>query len=574
VPPENRPGEDRARPVLPQLQLDDLLAELQSRLATVLTTRDRVRALLEAIVSIGSDLDLETMLRSIIEAATKLVDARYGALGVIGEDDRLTQFITAGVTQEQIDALEHWPHGLGILGLLIKDPQPIRLADLSAHPESYGFPANHPPMRRFLGVPIRVREEVFGNLYLTEKAGGEEFDDDDQNVVSALATAAGVAIENARLYQDARRRERWLQATAEISTALLSGTAPGQVLDLVVRRAREMCDADLATVALADDASEELDVRVADGRYAEELQHVRVPFDEALAGEVYRTGASRALVDAEEEARKSGIASRAPLGPTLMVPLGVGASARGVLTVANVSGHAAFGEHVQRLLETFAVQAAVALELAERRRDAERLVVLEDRDRIAKDLHDTVIQRLFAIAMTLMSAMKITQKRDVAVRVQRAVDDLDDTIRQVRSTVFALQATGEDEPTLRSRLFGVIDGAAESLGFAPAMRLDGLLDTVVDEATGEHLIAVLREALSNAARHAHATRVDVSVVAGADLLLRVADDGVGIPETGRRSGLANMASRAKSLGGEFDVRPGETGGTVLEWRVPLRSDGR
>jgi signal transduction histidine kinase len=574
VPPENRPGEDRARPVLPQLQLDDLLAELQSRLATVLTTRDRVRALLEAIVSIGSDLDLETMLRSIIEAATKLVDARYGALGVIGEDDRLTQFITAGVDQEQIDAMEHWPHGLGILGLLIKYPQPIRLADLSAHPESYGFPANHPPMRRFLGVPIRVREEVFGNLYLTEKAGGEEFDDDDQNVVSALATAAGVAIENARLYQDARRRERWLQATAEISTALLSGTAPGQVLDLVVRRAREMCDADLATVALADDASEELDVRVADGRYAEELQHVRVPFDEALAGEVYRTGASRALVDAEEEARKSGIASRAPLGPTLMVPLGVGASARGVLTVANVSGHAAFGEHVQRLLETFAVQAAVALELAERRRDAERLVVLEDRDRIAKDLHDTVIQRLFAIAMTLMSAMKITQKRDVAVRVQRAVDDLDDTIRQVRSTVFALQATGEDEPTLRSRLFGVIDGAAESLGFAPAMRLDGLLDTVVDEATGEHLIAVLREALSNAARHAHATRVDVSVVAGADLLLRVADDGVGIPETGRRSGLANMASRAKGLGGEFDVRPGETGGTVLEWRVPLRSDGR
>jgi signal transduction histidine kinase len=574
VPPENRPGEDRARPVLPQLQLDDLLAELQSRLATVLTTRDRVHALLEAIVSIGSDLDLETMLRSIIEAATKLVDARYGALGVIGEDDRLAQFITAGVTQEQIDALEHWPHGLGILGLLIKDPRPIRLADLSAHPESYGFPANHPPMRRFLGVPIRVREEVFGNLYLTEKAGGEEFDDDDQNVVSALATAAGVAIENARLYQDARRRERWLQATAEISTALLSGTAPGEVLDLVVRRAREMCDADLATVALADDASEELDVRVADGRYAEELQHVRVPFDEALAGQVYRTGASRALVDAEDEARKSGIPSRVPLGPTLMVPLGVGASARGVLTVANVSGHAAFGEHVQRLLETFAAQAAVALELAERRRDAERLVVLEDRDRIAKDLHDTVIQRLFAIAMTLMSAMKITQKRDVAVRVQRAVDDLDDTIRQVRSTVFALQATGEDEPTLRSRLFGVIDGATESLGFAPAMRLDGLLDTVVDEATGENLIAVLREALSNAARHAHATRVDVSVVAGVDLLLRVADDGVGISETGRRSGLANMASRAKTLGGEFDVRPGETGGTVIEWRVPLRSDGK
>ncbi len=570
---QDRPGEDRARPVLPQLRLDDLLTELQSRLATVLTTRDRVHGLLEAIVSIGGDLDLATVLRSIVEAARTLVDAEYGALGVIGADERLSQFVTAGVTQDQIDALEHWPHGLGILGLLIKDPQPIRLADLSAHPESYGFPANHPPMRRFLGVPIRVRDEVFGNLYLTEKAGGEEFDDDDENVVIALATAAGVAIENARLYQDARRRERWLQAHAEVSTALLSGTASEEVLDLVVRRAREMCEADLATVALADDASEEFDVRVADGLYAETLDGVRVPFDDALAGEVYRTGASLMLPDADEKTRESGIPARVLVGPMLIVPLGAGTAARGVLMVANVPGHAAFGEPVRRLLETFAAQAAIALELAERRHDAERVVVLEDRDRIAKDLHDTVIQRLFAVAMTLMSAIKITQKRDVAVRVQRAVDDLDDTIRQIRSTVFALQTTSEDEPTLRSRLFGVIDGAAESLGFAPAMRLDGLLDTVVDDATGEHLIAVLREALSNAARHAHASRVDVSVVAGPELVLRVTDDGVGIADTGRRSGLANMAARATSLGGEFDARAGETGGTVLEWRVPLRSDG-
>ena len=572
MPPENPPGEDRARLVLPQLQLDDLLAELQSRLAKVLSTRDRVHALLEAIVSIGGDLDLETVLRSIIEAATTLVDARYGALGVVGDDDRLTQFITAGVTQEQIDALEHWPHGLGILGLLIKDPRPLRLPDLSAHPESYGFPANHPPMRTFLGVPIRVREEVFGNLYLTEKAGGEEFDDDDQNVVTALATAAGVAIENARLYQDARRRERWLQASAEVSTALLSGTDPAEVLDLVVRRAREICEADLATVALANDATGELEVRAADGLQSEALRRVRVPLDESLGGEVYRTGSSLALLDADDGTRRVGLPPGVPLGPVLVVPLGVGTAARGVLTVGNLRGHAVFGEPVRRLLETFAAQAAIALELAERRRDAERLVVLEDRDRIAKDLHDTVIQRLFAIAMTLMSAIKITQKRDVAVRVQRAVDDLDDTIRQVRSTVFALQATGDDEPTLRRRLFGVVDDAAESLGFAPSVRLDGLLDTLVDEGTGEHLIAVLREALSTAARHARAAHVDVSVVVGADLLLCVADDGVGIPATGRRSGLANMASRAESLGGEFEVRPGETGGTILEWRVPLRPD--
>jgi signal transduction histidine kinase len=551
--------------VLPQLRLDDLLTELQSRIATVLTTRDRVNGLLEAIVSIGGDLDLETVLRSIVEAATTLADARYGALGVIGEGDRLSRFITVGVTQEQIDALEHWPHGLGILGLLIKDPRPIRLADLSAHPESYGFPANHPPMRRFLGVPIRVRDEVFGNLYLTEKAGGGEFDDDDENVVSALATAAGVAIENARLYQEATRRERWLQATAEVSTALLSGTDPDEVLGLVARRAREICDADLATVALVE--AEEFVIRAADGGQAEALDDMRSPIAGAMAGRVFRSGTSLTIPDAGESAPHPCI----PLGPALMVPLGVGTSARGVLSVANVPGGPAFGEPAQRLLETFAAQAAIGLELAERRRDAERLVVLEDRDRIAKDLHDTVIQRLFAIAMTLMSVIKITQRRDVAVRVQRAVDDLDDTIRQIRSTIFALQTSPDDEQTLRSRLYGVIDGVAEGLGFAPAVKLDGLLDTVVDDATAEHLVAVLHEALSNVARHAHATRVDVSVVAADDLLLCVTDDGVGVPETGRRSGLANMAARAKSLGGEFGVRPGDGRGTVLEWRVPLQA---
>nr|WP_315987653.1 GAF domain-containing protein [Actinomadura sp. HBU206391] len=561
---------DRAHLVLPQLQLDDLLTELQGRLATVVTTRDRVRGLIEAIVSIGGDLDLEVVLRRIVEAATTLVDARYGALGVIGESDRLSQFITVGVTQEQIDALEHWPHGLGILGLLIKDPRPIRLADLSAHPESFGFPDDHPPMRRFLGVPIRVRDEVFGNLYLTEKTGGEEFDDDDEHVVSALATAAGVAIENARLYQDARRRERWLEASAEVTTALLSGTEPGEVLDLVVRRAREICDADLATVALIGEIPDELVVRAADGRHAEVVDQLRERLDEGIAGEVFRSGSSMALRGAEEVARESGPLSRAPVQSALLVPLGVGAAALGVLSVANGPGRPGFGDPVRRLLETFAAQAAIALELAGRRRDHERLVVLEDRDRIAKDLHDTVIQRLFAIAMMLMSAIKITQKRDVAVRVQRAVDDLDDTIRQIRSTIFALQASPDSEQTLRSRLYGVIDSAAESLGFAPAVRLDGLLDTAVDEVTGEHLVAVLQEALSNVARHAHATRVDVTVVAGSDLLLRVADDGVGIPEGGRRSGLRNMADRAKSLGGDFEARARESGGTILEWRVPLQ----
>ena len=567
MPPDRQPGEDRARMVLPQLRLDDLLAELQSRLAAVLVTRDRVHALLEAVVSIESDLELETVLRRIVEAATTLVDARYGALGVIGEGDRLARFITVGVTEEEIAAIGHWPTGHGILGLLIKEPSSIRLADLSAHPASFGLPQAHPPMRRFLGVPVRVREEVFGNLYLTEKADGGEFDEDDENVVAALATAAGVAIENARLYQDARQRERWREASAEVSTSLLSGTAPAEVLALVARRAREICDATFATVALAE--GEDLIVEAADGEHSDVLLGRRVGIDDVLAGAVIREGDSLVLTDAAKAGRDVASPPPVAMGATLIVPLGTGPAVRGVLCVANAPGRPAFTESSQRLLEAFAAQAAVALELAERRRDAERLVLLEDRDRIAKDLHDTVIQRLFATAMTLMSAIKITQRPDVAVRVQRAVDDLDETIRQIRSTIFALQATPGDHPALRNRILAVTDGISESLGFAPAVRLEGLVDTTVNDEIGEQLIAVLNEALSNVVRHAHAHRVSVSVHAGEDLVLIVEDDGTGIPPGGRRSGLRNLADRARNLGGSFETRDREGGGSVLEWRVPL-----
>lgn len=564
--PAQPPGDERSRLALPQLRLDDLLGELQTRLNAVLATRDRVHALLEAVVSIGGDLDLETVLRRIVAAATTLVEARYGALGVIGDGGRLVQFITVGVTDEQIARIAHWPHGHGILGLLIKEPHSLRLPELAAHPESAGFPADHPPMHTFLGVPIRVRDEVFGNLYLTEKSGGGEFDEDDESVVTALATAAGVAIENARLYQDTRRRERWLEASAEVSTSLLSGTGSDAVIALVAERARWICDADLAWVALAE--GDGLFVQAASGGRAEELRGLRTTVDgDAAASHVYRTGEPRALVDAGAEAREFGVPEALGIGPALIVPLGLGAGARGVLLVASEPGKPVFGEPVRRLLEPFAAQAAVALELADRRRDTERLVVLEDRDRIAKDLHDTVIQRLFATAMTLMSAIKITEKRDVAVRVQRAVDDLDDTIRQIRSTIFALQTT--TERTLRTRVHGIVDAAAETLGFVPSVRLDGLLDTGVDDATGENVLAVLQEALSNAARHARASQVSIVLGVRGDLLtLRIEDDGVGIPDGGRRSGLRNMADRAAALGGTFEAGPREGGGTMLEWQAP------
>ncbi|WP_240810015.1 GAF domain-containing protein [Actinomadura sp. WMMA1423] len=555
------------------MQLDDLLSELQSRLEAARSTRDRVHALLEAVVSIGSELDLESVLRRITEAATTLVDARYGALGVISEEgEHLVQFVTVGVSEEEIEAIGHWPHGHGILGLLIRDPRSLRLPDLGEHPASSGFPANHPPMRTFLGVPIRVRDEVFGNLYLTEKAGGGQFEEEDEVVVIALATAAGVAIENARLYQETRRRERWLEASAEVSTALLSGTDPHEVTTLVAQRAQEIAEADLAAVALVEDGGEHFVVEAVRGAGAEQLQGLRVPLEHSVAGPVFTEGAALRLANGEKAAREASVPTRVPIGPLLVVPLGLGSAARGVISVVNPPGGALFSEGTQRLLEAFAGQAAVALELAERRRDAERLTLLEDRDRIAKDLHDTVIQRLFATAMGLMAAIKITQKREVAVRVQRAVDDLDDTIRQIRSSIFALQGPETDEASLRSRVHALADRAAEHLGFAPSVRLDGLLDTSVDEEIGEQLLAVVREALSNVARHAQATAAALNIDVGDEVTVRVEDDGVGITEGGRRSGLRNMQARAEGLGGTCIAERRPEGGTVLCWRVPLKAD--
>ncbi|WP_175596275.1 GAF domain-containing protein [Thermomonospora catenispora] len=569
---DREPGEERTRtgPALPQLRLDELLAEVQARLQTVMATRDRMHALLEAVVSIGSDLDLDTVLHRLTEAAATLVDARYGALGVIDEEgERLARFFAVGMSQEEIEAVGHWPHGHGILGLLIKDPRPLRLHDLTEHPSFYGFPPGHPPMKQFLGVPIRVRGEVFGNLYLTEKIGGGDFDEEDETVVTALATAAGVAVENARLYEEGRRRERWLKASGEVTTALLSGRDRGEVMGLVAERARRICDAHLAAVSLLDRAASRLVVQAAAGPDADRLRGLRLPSDQGVVAAVCGTGESRALAEGHPDAAE--VLPGVAVGPVLVTPLVEGDRVQGVVAVAGPPGGAAFGEETRRLLEAFAGPVTVALELAERRRDAERIALLEDRDRIAKDLHDTVIQRLFATAMTLMSAAKLVDHPDVAQRIHRAIDDLDDTIRQIRSTIFALQ-TGPDEEGLRSRLHAVVDDAAEQLGFAPSVRLDGLLDTVVEDEVAEHLIAVTREALSNVARHAEAGEAAVTVSVGDDLVLRVDDDGVGIPKGGRRSGLRNMAERAERLGGDFSTRDRPGGGTTLVWRVPLRRD--
>ncbi|MGW0486502.1 sensor histidine kinase [Nonomuraea sp. NPDC003214] len=556
---------------MPQMRLDELLAELQTRLNAVLSTRDRVHALLEAVVSVGSDLDLETVLRRIVETATKLVDASYGALGVVGEESTLLQFIPVGLSEEEIARIEHWPHGLGLLGLLIKDARPLRMGKISDHPESYGFPPGHPPMGTFLGVPVRVRDEVFGNLYLTEKRGGGEFDEEDEAVVIALATAAGVAVENARLYEESRRRETWLQASAEVTTSLLSGADPRQVLTTMAARAREMCDADLVQVLLPEPSGDSLKVDVIEGEGADELLDAEFEISATLAGEAFTRGEPVAEKNLQQAPYPESPLRRLGYGPGLMVPLGAATSTRGVLALAKRSGRLPFSDADRQMLQSFAGQAAIALELAEARRDAERLGLLEDRDRIAKDLHDLVIQRLFATAMTLMSTVRLVERPEAGKRLQHAIDELDETIRQIRSSIFALQGTREDSaPSLRAKIVDLVEGAGGHLGFMPGLRMEGQIDTVVPEPVAEHLLAVLREALSNVVRHSHATRAEVTVeVADAHLTLTVTDNGVGVGESGRRSGLRNIEERAVQLGGTAEMDSMDSGGTRLRWHVPL-----
>ncbi|MEL3944362.1 MULTISPECIES: sensor histidine kinase [Streptomyces] len=562
---------------LPKLRLDELLDELQTRIDAARGTQDRVHSLLEAVLSVGRELGLPQVLRRIVEAAVVLVDAEYGALGVIGDDSSLVQFLTVGLDDEQRGRIGDLPSGHGILGELIRHPQPLRLPELSEHPASHGFPAEHPPMHSFLGVPIRVRDQVFGNLYLTEKRGAVEFDAEDEAVLSTLAVAAGVAIENARLYEEARLRERWLRASAEVTSTLLSGAPGARVLELIVEQARDIVSADVGMIAECVARTDELRPLLAVGTEAERRSGLRLSAQDGFVGAALTTSEPVVSSDIRHDARTSADAAEwAGLGPIVAVPLGAGGKARGVLLLGRTTGKTPFSATDTGPLLGFAGQAALALELAERRQDAEEVALLQDRDRIARDLHDLAIQRLFAAGMTLQSTQRFVDHPQAVERLSRTVDDLDDTIKIIRSTIFGLRRQGEgtaDDGGLRARVAETVSASTASLGFAPALRIEGLVETDVPAEVADHALAVLSEALSNVTRHSEASSVDVHLrCSGGELTLAVADNGCGIPGGVARSGLANMADRARTLGGELRLgeRP-EGGGTLLLWCVPTRS---
>ncbi len=534
--------------------LDELLNEVRDRMDEIVTTRDHMQELLGAVLAVASGLELDSTLQRIVQAAVDLVGARYGALGVLGTRDDLSEFVYVGVNEETRATMGHLPEGKGLLGLLIKDPTPLRLRDLSRHDMSVGFPPNHPPMHSFLGVPVRVRDEVFGNLYMTEKIGAAEFTADDEAVLQALAAAAGIAIDNARLFEKSRVRERWLEAIGEVSSELLGGASGEYALRLITQRTVELAGADSALVVLGDGQHAPLTVAANAG--------VQVDFDAAdhAVDEVVRSGVPLIVDDLGSV-----------FGPALAVPLRSGSLVTGALVVLRRRGESRFLPDQVPVLASFADQAAVALEFAEQQRSQRLLYVLEDRDRIARDLHDHVIQRLFVTGLTLQATMRRITDPEVTARLRTAVEQLDETVREIRTSIFDLHST--DNTSLRRRLLDLVAGLTESTHLSPAVRMSGTVDNSVPSELAEHVEAVVREAVTNAVRHAEATELTVLVDAGDHVVITVQDNGTGIAPDVARSGLRNLAHRAAQFGGTFAVRAAEGGGTCVIWRVPLPPPG-
>jgi len=556
-------------PDSPRDGLDRVLGELVELANDVLTTQGRLRALLRANQLVVQQLELPIVLQRIVEVAVELVGAQYGALGVIAPHGGLEQFIHTGMPPDTLERIGHLPEGLGLLGALIDDPHPIRLRHLDGDPRSAGFPPGHPPMDSFLGVPVRVRDEVYGILYLTNRSLGG-FTPEDEELVIALAATAGFAIDNARLFAETKRRQAWSAASAEITAALLSDES-GDSIALLATRVLTLSEAALVCVMVSTSDPDHLIVGTARGQDADRWEGARVPVAGSIAGRVM-VGRQPRLVEEGDET-VSVVHENYRFGPTMAVPLLASGRSLGVLTVTRRLGDHPFSEADLGMVADFAGQASVAMELATARADRQLILILEDRSRIARDLHDHVIQQLFATGLELQSVVGTLPPGVGAERIDTAISNLDKSISQIRTAIFALSGTRGHRPdTIRHRLIDVVNEVSIALVEMPRLSFSGPVDLVITGSLSDDVVAVVREALSNVARHAVADHVTVSVqVLDGFVGVEVTDDGIGITDPEHRSGLANMRERAIMRGGSFTIESDE-GHTVASWSAPYGAD--
>jgi signal transduction histidine kinase len=529
--------------------------------------------LLEAGLALASELSLPIVLQRIVDLATQVTDARFGALGVIGEVGQLTDFFTTGLSARQRKEIGALPRGKGLLGYLIAHPQPVRVSNIADHPAAVGFPANHPGMTSFLGAPVVAMGKVFGNIYLTEKRNAKEFNAEDETALVVLAAQAGVAIANASLYEEMRLRERWLDALRGITSEILGGADADSLLDRIAESARVLANADMATIVTTTEAPGQLLVAAAAGEPAHRLSGHGVPAGRSISGEVMRTGKPLVFRDASAERRAYLPMMRAGrVGPAIFVPLRVRGRATGTLMVANQKAGRIFTEQAISLVETFADQASIAIEYSRAQGDQRRLQLMDERERIAKELHDGIIQSLFAVGMGLQGTALVAGSPEVAARVEAAVGELDRVILDLRNYIFGLRPG-----ILADRL---LDQALRQLGEEVASKSGVTVQVSVDAETAaalsaqsHEIVQLTREALSNVTRHAKAGRASVSLVRRrSNAVLTIEDDGIGFDANGSThgNGLRNMRQRASGLGGELLVTSAAARGTRLAVTMPLQ----
>ena len=534
--------------------------------------QDRKDMLLEAGLTLASELSLPIVLQRIVDLAVQVTDARYGALGVIGDDGTLVEFVTTGITAKQRRAIGDLPTGHGVLGLLIHEPRAVRIRNIADHPQSVGFPANHPPMSSFLGAPVQAMGRVFGNIYLANKRGADEFSQEDQDSLIVLATQAGVAIANATLYEEVRSRERWLDALRDITNHVLGGAIETSLLDAIAGHARDLAAADAATIVVRSNTPGELIVAAAAGSRSEQLLGQTIPLEDSISGEVMKNGAGQLFHDVSEDPRAyQPIISLGGHGPAFFVPLRVPGGVAGTLMVANPKGGRQFSEQTRRLIDTLADAASVALDYDRAQTELRRLGLLEERERIAKELHDGIIQSLFAVGMGLEGTALTAGNADTTARIEKAVDSLDGVIRDLRNYIFGLRPGILADRQLDQALRNLGDEVQSQSHEAVVVQVDPAVAARLSSRSAD-IVQLTREALSNITRHAQASRAVIRLErTGADAVLTIEDDGVGFAP-GRDAGgngLRNMRERAAKLGGNLEVESVEGKGTTLRVAFPV-----